>query len=344
MKSYVSTALDAATEFGKDRQFERLHPRGFHGRFGDAQRGYEPAAEAGHTGYDATNGSHMKHMALLQQAARISAAAGDKGQQVKWQFHDKKGNVRSQILAPHEAPKTKRGEKLVGARGEGIRGNDLTMNDLNFNLVQALGGSAGRARQAADTTTANFQAAHDFHGKWHAHADANYGTEKGTAYKRIGAGAEALGTIAANSPKAQVAVAVGKWVGNHGTEAEKVIGPHARKTAYKYRGVQRAPRNLPTHQADMSPEAYHDELVDHIAGYIPDANVHALNLSSGYTAPSHGYLLDSKDKVVAEAHGYGDDHYLPFKLTGLRSIQERQLHPAPAPPGDPPPRTSTPRR
>ena len=160
----------------------------------------------------------------------------------------------------------------------------------------------------------------DFNQAWNERSKSEYGSDVGMAYHRIGAGAHALQTIAGGNPKAQVAIAVGKYVGAHGAEAEKVLGPHARKSAYKYRGVERAPKDLPERGA--SQDDYHDTLVGRISRNIPSAGVHALNLASGYTAPSHGYLLDKKGTVVSEAHGYGDDHYLPFRLSGLSRMKD----------------------
>ena len=330
VKSYVQNAFGAAEEFGKERKWDESKWKRNHGEFSrylgglTPVRGPEAPAQAGEHGYGSTYDQHMHQQALMSQAARIAEAAGGKQQKVMWQFEDKKGNVRTQMHRPGQIPKTKRGEKLLGPRGEGIKGNDLSMNDVGFNLIQALGSPTARARRIVNTTDQVGRMGGQFTNEWNNYAHQNYGTDTGHAYKRIKAGADVLHAVAGASPKAQVAVAVGRFVGDHGQSAEKVIGPHARKTSYKYRGVERTPRlgeSLQNKPASMDQETYHDALVGKIAGHIPTSGVHALNLASGYTAPSHGYLLNEKGKVISEAHGYGDDHYLPFKLGGLTRMK-----------------------
>jgi hypothetical protein len=343
VKAYVANSVSAAREFGikdagqqfgKDSAWDESKWTRNHGQFSSyrggrvgqklSDRRFEPAATGADLGYGSQGRSydeHLRQQALLAQAARIGAAAGSREQEVLYRIKDKKGNVRDVVPGKGQVPKLKRGERLLGPRGTGIKGDDLTMNDVGFNLIQALGVPAEKARRSVDAAGRTVGAGSDFATEWNNHANANYGTEKGAAYHNIKAGADALQAIAGGNPKAQVAITVGKWVGTHGPEAEKVLGPHARKTAYKYRGVERAARDLPIRQGGMTDRDYHDRLVAKIAGNIPSAGVHALNLASGHTAPSHGYLINDKGKVITEAHGYGDDHYLPFKLSVLNRMR-----------------------
>jgi hypothetical protein len=343
VKSYVATSVAAAQHYdiAKKRKWKESDWKRNHGEFssfvgamhaaGDvarerAQRGsYTAAPGLAHEGdYGPSYAEHMRNQAILTHAAAI-AGAGRRSQDVVYRIKDKKGNVRDVVPSRGQLPKLKRGERLLGERGAGIKGDDLTMGDHSFNLMQALGVSP--ATSAAVAGGAIGREGMNFHQAWLNHENANYGSDVGMAYTHIESGAKALGAIAAGSPKAQVAAKVGHFVGSHGEDAEKVLGPHGRKSAYKYRGVERKvdAKNLPTKEPGGTKEEqvsrYHDALVGRIATNIPHAATHALNLASGYTAPSHGYLLDRKGEVINEAHGYGDDHYLPFKLSGMHRMK-----------------------
>lgn len=312
VKAYVGLHYDAARaggQIGKDDgtgDFWRHQPRDAEGQWSRINFG---AQQPGHVDVGA-------HRELLRHAATISAATTGHGR-VVYHVEDRKGRVRQERLARHKVPRLRRGEKLVGHPYGEYSGNDLTAGQHSYNLIGELGGGDTAARRVGGGA----QATSDFARAWDAHTNENYGTNKGQAYSRIEAGANALHTIAGGNPKAQVAIAIGRYVGRHGAEAEKVLGPHARKSAYKYRGVERVPRDLPRKPEGMSEQAYRDAMVARISRNIPTRAVHDLNLASGYTAPSHGYLLDAKGNVAVEAHGYGDDHYLPFRLSGLTRLR-----------------------
>lgn len=260
------------------------------------------------------------HRALLAHVGTIASAMGA-NEAINYQIKNTKtGRVRTEVQSKNKVPHLKRNEVLYGRpRGE-YQGadHDLTMGQHTFNLLQALGMRAGPSGATGRVTDAGMK----FGNAWNDTTNVNYGNDTGAGFKRIRSGADALQTIAHGNPKAQVAVAVGKLVGDYGPEAEKVLGPHARKTAYKFRGVERIPRDVPRQGDYASDEDYHDALVGRIAGHIPSREVHDLNLASGYTAPSHGFVRDKTGKVVTEAHGYADDHYLPFKLSGLGKMKD----------------------
>lgn len=68
------------------------------------------------------------------------------------------------------------------------------------------------------------------------------GTTRGM--RRVGNAADVVNNsgLADNAgPKTRAALAAGKYVGDYGPEAEQVLGPHIRRSAYRYRGVERAP-------------------------------------------------------------------------------------------------------
>src|SRR5215831_660281 len=319
VKSYVEVSVSAAASFGKDWSAEQRakHPHGYHGYFRHTGRFEQPKQPLSYAQQQAGNVAAVQ--ALMAQAATI-AAVGGRQQDVEYRIRNKKGDIRTHAPARGKVPKLKRGEAVVGIRGAGVSGDHLTVGDRTFNLLQALGMSAKTAGGLvpAEGESTLYTGAKQFHDDWANYAGTKeYGTDTGRAFKRIESGSKALKTIAQGSPKAQVAAAVGQYVGSYGPEAEKVIGPHARRAAYQYRGVERKPRGLPDRPQGMTPEQYHGLLVGTISRHVPSRQIHELNLASGYTAPSHGYLLDQNGDVVTEAHGYADDHYLPFKLSGL---------------------------
>ena len=54
----------------------------------------------------------------------------------------------------------------------------------------------------------------------------------------------------------------------------------------------------------------------------PNSRLYGLQLDSGNTPPSQGVMLDKNGAIVAEAVGYGDDHYLPFNLRNLGKLKD----------------------
>lgn len=333
VRMYVASSVAAAQEFRKDQWQESYWRRGRGGRFAGytgpkPSYGYQKvptqAQAARAFGYGGSYAQHAQQQMMLAQAAQIAGAAtSGRQQEVKWQMKDRKGNVRSVVLPAGQMPKARRGETFVGQRGAGLKGEDLTVGDYGFNLLQALGAPASMAAAGTQVPGAVNQL-----GQAWDQQSTKYGvdTATGAAFSRIKAGSDALHTIgAAMGPtpvgtKAKVAAAIGRYVGEHGEGAETWLGPHARKTGYKYRGVEREPRDLPERGEDE--QQYHDRLVARISGHIPSRQIHELNLASGFTAPSHGYLRDRKGNVITEAHGAGDDHYLPFKLSGMTRMKD----------------------
>lgn len=55
--------------------------------------------------------------------------------------------------------------------------------------------------------------------------------------------------------------------------------------------------------------------------YTPDKKLLNLHLAAGNTPPSEGILLNKEGQIVAQAVGYGDDHYLPFNLKNLKPLK-----------------------
>lgn len=219
-----------------------------------------------------------------------------------------------------------------------------------------------------------------------------------------------------NLPAVASAGYLAELVGSHGPEAEKVIGPAARKTAYRYRGTEKAPdpklvreyekvigrtqispvadqerlkqvraetnrqivdyqkeeaklrsrvaggrvkrdetarawadidyRGIPVPPAEHAQfienaqkkfpkegtalrapkwgeerDAGREVVVGYLRGKLPNKHLYGLNLAAGNTPPSQGVMLDRDGRIIAEAVGYGDDHYLPFNLKHLQGLK-----------------------
>ena len=174
--------------------------------------------------------------------------------------------------------------------------------------------------------------------------------------KRLGAASEFADKVFGNTddPRVKAAIAAGKWAGQYGPEAEKVIGPHARKSAYRYRGVERkadtrlnnayksaiATATTPT---DARTRIIYPRVMEQVAGrgqnarsvgipvespvinyfrsILPKEELLRLHTNSGAIAPSQGMIIDRKGAIATQAVGYGDDHYLPFNLKNLKALK-----------------------
>lgn len=147
--------------------------------------------------------------------------------------------------------------------------------------------------------------------------------------------------------RVQAGLKAGQVVGLYGPEAAKVIGPAADKTAYRYRGTERpADRKLLISMESLrrdpslkTPEdrrelAIHGRetgdpqnpwqpsgVLSYFRGRLPNAQLNTLQRKSGTIPPSEGVILDAKGRIVTQAVGYGDDHYLPFNLGKLRGLR-----------------------
>jgi len=166
-------------------------------------------------------------------------------------------------------------------------------------------------------------------------------------YRRVEAGAKLLGNIPGKH--AQAASAVGQFAGQFGPEAEKVIGPTARRTAYRYRGTERNPdarllgfvkqqegTELKRLNSDadfrrrggadnLTPEQKMAVSEDAAAAYLysrlPKKSLASLQRASGKLPPSEGVIINRDGEIVTQSVGYNEDHYLPFNLKNLKGLK-----------------------
>ena len=149
-------------------------------------------------------------------------------------------------------------------------------------------------------------------------------------------------------PQLQFALAAANHVGQFGPEAQKVIGPFADRTAYRYRGTERRvsqrlggeldrlrhDTNLKTPSARRRfavTGAVTDEggkqvwnpgpVLSYFHDHLPDADLNELQRRSGVIPPSEGIIFNREGQVTAQSVGYADDWYLPFNLKNLAALQ-----------------------
>jgi hypothetical protein len=217
-----------------------------------------------------------------------------------------------------------------------------------FNLVATLNSRGAQASQ--------------FSNSWLDAGRDTPGTNDRT-YRRIQSGSQLLGDVTTGPGgvplpgmgKVATAAKFGEFVGRYGPEAEKVIGPHARKTAYRYRGTERTPdseligmRNdrvkafavpesdLSVQQiaarralgpaAGVSPEQKINASVTAATTYLgrrlPSLRLAEIQTKSGKIPPSEGVIVDRDGKVSHQAIGFAEDHYLPFNLKNLSDLKD----------------------
>jgi len=226
---------------------------------------------------------------------------------------------------------------LVTTRIQGPKGEPGER--ATFDLISSLSRSDA-AGAAAQRGVAGFGG---FADRWNTPGeDEAWNTNAGT-YRRIGAGSQLLGTVATD-PKLKMAAAFGELVGQYGPEAEKVVGPQARKTAYRFRGTERKPdeklveernrrlrmeaqdRNQApttlsdTHKSEVSLQT----AIDYLDQRKPSLRLSEIHLKSGRVPPSEGVMIGSDGKIKHQAIGHADDHYLPFDLTNLKDLRGGQ--------------------
>lgn len=226
----------------------------------------------------------------------------------------------------------------------------LNVQGAAFNLVGALTGSptlGGRAAASLEPGEApgsyrGSEGLAAFADDWDARLAEDVRNPSNRIFRRISRGSKLLSDLGGpNLPvQAQLALQVANQVGQYGPEAQKVIGPHADRAAYRYRGVEKRPEaGLQTAVSSSSRDeviygkwergtggrgpAVHQEskVISYFQNRLPDADLLHLQRKSGVIPPSEGIIIDRKGRVVTQAVGYGDDWYLPFNLKTLSKLK-----------------------
>ena len=281
-------------------------------------------------------------------------------------------------------------EQVLGVEA---RPATLHAGSTAFGLAGALGVSPERGMQIRDTVSTVDSQMKPFADEWVTAGQGSNNTNQ-RLYQRTATGSKYLEMVAPQGSKLHMAAKFGQFVGSHGPEAEKVLGPTARRTMYRYRGTEKTPDaglreavDASTEgdiELDLSPEGkqelnafrqgrlkearaawdaehpdataqdmnewtpiqsktYSDATSEflgrspevksrqrehrrfaamkHLMSLVPTEDLTALQLASGHTPPSEGVIIDSNGKIITQAVGYADDHYLPFNLKNLKGLK-----------------------
>lgn len=158
----------------------------------------------------------------------------------------------------------------------------------------------------------------------------------------LSAGGAVLGSVTGSEKVSQMAALVGEM----GPQAEEVLGPYVKRSAYRYRGTEKTPdpafRNPLNQLNDVqlrqvaddfkgaSPEsltmhATADVASGHLAETLQrDPIISRLSERAGRVLPSQGVIYDAKGKIVSQSVGFSDDHYLPFDLMNIGRLRGGQ--------------------
>jgi len=243
-------------------------------------------------------------------------------------------------------------------------GNRVASVDLSFlrednpqiDLMSAMGVPGGGMRNQAINYMSNVngqdKALVDYGTSMNSYRDTDVLNPADRAYRRLGATANLLSNILPDSAiKTQLALNAAKWAGFNATEVERVIGPGARKVAYRYRGIEKAPnpglqktidayiagtkgnkdkaRDILINGSNVEmatnngvrQEFKESPIIQYLVKDLPKKELVNLQTKSGAMPPSRGYIIDRNGKIITEAAGYGDDHYLPFNLKNISKLK-----------------------
>lgn len=222
-----------------------------------------------------------------------------------------------------------RGKNTQPLRAVNYREDKITSGKFDLSQALATAEDAGNA----------------FSERWTHRGPDDHSTNERT-YRRIRAGAQLLGHVP--NKNVQAAAALGEFAGKMGPEAEKIIGPAARRTAYRYRGTERMPddalyrvrdeamiterKRLYSDEdfktgraAPLTPEqrmaASEAAAANYLYTRLPKKSLATLQRESGKLPPSEGVIINHEGEIVTQAVGYNEDHYLPFNLKNLKGLK-----------------------
>ena len=167
-----------------------------------------------------------------------SMASGGKGNvDIVYHSEDKAGNVFTSINNSGKVDKDLLKDPSTTLLAIEAKPTTLTTGGAAYGLASAMGHqlSPDQVRRA-NLGDDEFKA---FSQNW-----ANAGTAEQTTsrmYQRLSSTGSAMNTLGAPGGKVQLAGKMAEIVGQYGPQAEQVIGPTARKTAYRYRGTETTP-------------------------------------------------------------------------------------------------------
>lgn len=309
VKAYLHDALNEMVSKANEWE-ERLHPRGQGGQF---------------------TYSNREQQASLA-AAMLHHQGGFYGGDQVWNFQVRRGSgkVENVEMSGGTLPKMRRGDRVLRVHQvSGVHAPTTDPGDA-MNFAEALGANSAQAGAAGAVV-------HEMSRQ----GKIQYGPD--SWFTRLESASETLhhATQGRGGVRVRTAIAMGKYVGKHGPEVSRVLGPHMRRFRYKYKGteadpsqwtqVARSGRQSTTKGEPEDIPAFREKLTRSLAtekgksgldglAAVPTASQAKIMLKTGSTAPSHGYILNAQGKVTSQAHGYGDDHYVPFNLRKIHAL------------------------
>ena len=171
------------------------------------------------------------------------------------------------------------------------------------------------------------------------------------AWRQVHSTGRAISALSRPGSTGHAVGSLAQVVGELGPQAERVLGPGIRRTAYRYRGTERRPDaglvrdvayaneptmenqgragylqrrgvDLETDQIDLRLRG--DAASSYFIDRLPDEEQTTLSIESGQVPPSQGAIIDADGDVSTEAMGFQGDHYLPFDLKNLKRLKGGQ--------------------
>ena len=165
------------------------------------------------------------------------STSGAGNQEVLLHYRDKAGRSFSQLHRGTVPPKEKLLDPSTRLVGVEAKPTTLTAGGAAFGLATALGGELN-PQQVQRINQADKHSG-TFSNDW-----LKAGDDKNTnqrLYDRMATGGTFLSQLGPPGSKTQMAGRFAQLIGQHGPEAESVLGPTARKTSYRYRGTEKTP-------------------------------------------------------------------------------------------------------
>ena len=189
-----------------------------------------------------TRAQRTRYQDEYRQVAAFLGGVGGIGQpgdmDVVYHLRDKAGNRFAQVSNSNVPPKEileNPDTQLVALEAKPV---GLTAGGAAYGLMGGMSGEAV-ARTNRIFSDKRDEGINRLSTQWD---QAGTSTEQNRRlFDRLNASGSFLNTAAPPGSKAQLAGKFAQIVGQYGPEAERVIGPSARKTAYRYRGTEKAP-------------------------------------------------------------------------------------------------------
>lgn len=329
VKAYISDVMNEMVS--KAGVFDpNKHPRGARGRFSDSGQGESLGYDEsyGNSDYDRQQSASLAASMLMASQKTVTD-----GQPAEFTIRNSKnGKVRT-VTHTGKAPKLERHERIVQIRNMGPDNPLYARANDTVNMATLLGANKAQAGAAGATVQ---EMSRQGQIKYNQDGSTNW-------FGRLESASETL-HHSTNDDRVRAAAAMGKYVGQYGPEASKTVGPHMRRMSYKYRGeaapaaqwlsVARAGRQTDSKGKLEDKESFENKLALNLQmpkrtdgekntgglGAIPTEHQEDLLLRTGSTAPSHGFILNSRGEVKQQAKGKSDDHYVPFNIKDFHHL------------------------